>query len=183
MFSKFTLHVVIADNNCRAFCGQHFGCQTAEVLFGALNFYADQNDSFVGAKREVGKLWEDITKAPYTVLFNSATSAIKLWRIVEVMRTVDGLLKSLHSIQGGKIKLVATHGNRFILYIVCRSLANLYDEQQPPTPDAISKSVAFALNKLLDPKRKLFESSYPSNFFKNAGKCKEIATEIVGATA
>jgi AIPR protein len=135
----------------------------------------------VQAKREVGKLWEDITKAPYTVLFNSSTSSIKLWRLVEIMRIVDGLLKTLHSVQGGKVKLVATHGNRFILYIVCRSLPNLYDEQQPPASQAIAGYVASTLAELLDAKRKLFESSYPSNFFKNAGKCKEIAATILEA--
>ncbi len=134
----------------------------------------------VQAKREVGKLWEDIAKPPYTILFNSSTNAVRLWRLVEIMRIVDGLLKTLHSVQGGKVKLVATHGNRFILHIVCRSVSNLYGDSMPTD---ITDVVGSTVGKLLDPSKKLFESSYPSNFFKNASKCKETSASILGAQA
>jgi hypothetical protein len=43
--------VFLADNYVRAICGQNVGCQIIEVLFGPLNFYANQNDSFVGCKQ------------------------------------------------------------------------------------------------------------------------------------
>jgi hypothetical protein len=46
-----TLQVSIGDNYVSALCGQNVGCEIMEVLFGPLNFYADQNDSVVGAKQ------------------------------------------------------------------------------------------------------------------------------------
>lgn len=136
----------------------------------------------VQAKREVGKLWEDITKAPYTMLFNSGTSATRLWRAVEVMRFVDALLKAVHGVQEGRVRLIATHGNRFILHIVFNSVDDVFSaEMDKSFVTKISASAAETLKVLADPNRKLFESSYPSNFFKNATKCKAIATEILSA--
>ncbi len=63
----------------------------------------------VQAKREVGKLWEDITKAPYTILFNAGTNAPAMWRAVEIMRAVEAELKAFQSTAEGKPKLIATH--------------------------------------------------------------------------
>lgn len=48
------LVVSLSDNNCSALYIRDVGCQIVEVLFGPLNFYANQDDSFVGSKqREV----------------------------------------------------------------------------------------------------------------------------------
>ena len=70
---------------------------------------------------EVGKLWEDITKSPYTILFNAGTQALYMWRAVEIMRAVEMELKAFQSNNEGKSKLIATHGNRFILHMVFKS--------------------------------------------------------------
>ncbi|OHB71737.1 MAG: hypothetical protein A2V70_15500, partial [Planctomycetes bacterium RBG_13_63_9] len=40
----------------------------------------------VQAKREIGRLWEDIEKPPYTLLFNEGTSATDVWKAVQIMR-------------------------------------------------------------------------------------------------
>ncbi len=48
-----TLQVSIGDNYVSALCGQDVGCEILEVLFGPFNFYADQNESLVGAKQRV----------------------------------------------------------------------------------------------------------------------------------
>jgi hypothetical protein len=46
----------------------------------------------VQAKREIGKLWDDIEKAPYKLLFNGSTQGPKLWRLVRIQRIVDEFL-------------------------------------------------------------------------------------------
>jgi hypothetical protein len=134
----------------------------------------------VQAKREVGKLWEDITKPPYTILFNSGTGALRLWRAVEVMRAVDAMLKELHAIQGGRVRLIATHGNRFILHIVFRALPYIYLDDFDTQLPVVKQAAIAALAVLVAPEKRLFESSYPSNFFKNATKCKKTAGEMLG---
>ncbi len=154
------------------------GCTFEEAAVALACANADAS-LCVQAKREVGKLWEDITKAPYTMLFNSGTSATRLWRAVEVTRFVDCLLKAVQGAQGGRMKLISTHGNRFLLHIVFNSVEDVFSAELDTLTDKISKKVADTLGILVDPNRKLFESSYPSNFFKNATKCKAIATDIL----
>jgi hypothetical protein len=134
----------------------------------------------VQAKREVGKLWEDITKAPYTMLFNQSTGATRVWRSVEIMRLADDMLKTTATIQQARIRLISTHGNRFILHIVFNSLSDIFSVELDTVQIAkIQRRIAETLVKLGDPARQLFDSSYPSNFFKNATKCKGIATTIL----
>lgn len=43
----------------------------------------------VQAKREVGMLYDDIVKAPYTKLFNPELDASAMWRAVLTMRVID----------------------------------------------------------------------------------------------
>lgn len=44
------------------------------------------------AKREIGKLWEDTSKAPYKALFNPSVSGLKLWQDICLMRQIDKAL-------------------------------------------------------------------------------------------
>ncbi len=64
----------------------------------------------VHAKREVGKLWEDVTKAPYKILFNNGLSAVRMWRLVEVMREIDQALKKEQSTRKGRDRMITVHG-------------------------------------------------------------------------
>jgi hypothetical protein len=133
----------------------------------------------VQAKREVGRLWEDITRPPYKVLCNGATNAARMWRTVEIMRGVDAMLKNLHSAKGGRLKLVATHGNRFVLHVVCNLMPELFEGDFDPANKLLIKQVAEILHFLLQPARQFFVNSYPSNFFKNAKKCSEAAAILI----
>ena len=132
----------------------------------------------VQAKREVGKLWEDITKPPYTILFNETTTAIRMWRAVEIMRAVEAELKTSRSACQGKAKLIATHGNRFILHMAFRSSLDSDDADLDATKKRVPSTVETILQRLINATAKLYESSYPSNLFKNLTKCKELAKEM-----
>ncbi len=41
------------------------------------------------AKREIGRLWEDTSKAPYKALFNPSLSGMKMWKCIQIMRQID----------------------------------------------------------------------------------------------
>ena len=85
----------------------------------------------VQAEREVGKLWEDITKAPYKLLFNGSVTALKMWRLVEILRIVDTALKKEQDVRSGRERMVAVHGNRIVLHQVCRVIGvDSLDEPQ-----------------------------------------------------
>jgi hypothetical protein len=48
----------------------------------------------VQAKREIGRLWEDISKAPYTQLFNGGVNGPHIWETVQTLRAVEAALQS-----------------------------------------------------------------------------------------
>jgi hypothetical protein len=132
----------------------------------------------VQAKREVGKLWEDITKSPYTIFFNSATSALRMWHAVEIMRAVEASLKTIQANSESKPKLIATHGNRFILHMVFRSGLDPDNPDLAATLARVPDAVVNSWADLFGATMKLYEASYPSNLFKNLTKCRELAKEI-----
>ena len=88
------------------------GCTLDEASV-ALACKASDTALAVQAKREVGMLYEDITKAPYTIIFNRGTTARSLWWAVMVLRLVEAELKSEQQVRTGKEQLIAIHGNRF----------------------------------------------------------------------
>ena len=74
------------------------------------------------AKRNVGALTEDITKAPYKVLINPSINTYELLNGVMVVRYVDKALQAKKALLSGKEKLVTIHGNRFIAYCVLQKV-------------------------------------------------------------
>ncbi|MDN5941283.1 MAG: AIPR family protein [Nitrospira sp.] len=79
----------------------------------------------VQLKREIGKLWEDVSKAPYKELFNPDVPGLYIWRAVQAQRRIDEALESRGK-RGGSVntkrKPIATHGNRIIAALVFASL-------------------------------------------------------------
>lgn len=137
----------------------------------------------VQAKREVGKLWEDIHKVPHTLLFNAKTSALRMWNAVEIMRAVEETLKIYQSTNEGKAKLIATHGNRFVLHMVFRSMDPDVVTDVNSMRRRIGPAVLEILDQLVATTMKLYEASYPSNLFKNLTKCRELAKEMTSPVA
>lgn len=134
----------------------------------------------VNAKRGISRLYEDIAKPPYTVLFNPGLTALKLWRAVDVLRNVDALLKSEQSKRGGKERLVAVHGNRVLLYLVFRNLPQTVFEMENAEGDMkrIPAMATDQLDKMTAEISKNYLTSYPGNIFKNLSKCKAIVSAI-----
>ena len=59
---------------------------------------------------------------------------------MEVMRLVDEALKRKASFEG-KDRLIAVHGNRFVLHLVFQSLGN-YDSASPQDFEVIKKRIS-----------------------------------------
>ena len=134
------------------------------------------------AKREVSKLYEDIQQPPYTVLFNGSVTALRLWRAVQVLRVVDSELKTYQDAWDGKDRLIAIHGNRFVLHSVFKAVGTDILEHaslkiEDSTGDIKVKTGAI-LNKTVASVAAHFPTAYPSNLFKNVKKCKELAGRI-----
>jgi hypothetical protein len=134
------------------------------------------------AKREVGRLWDDVTKPPYTDLFSRATTGTRLWRAVQVLRAVEEELARQRAGLDGRDRLVAVHGNRFIAALVMSRLpAGSLDDQAAPFEAALSR-VAGMTAAMLTAVRQvvalLYPANYPASIFKNAAKCADIAARV-----
>lgn len=134
----------------------------------------------VQAKREVGRLYDDIQHPPYKILFNPSVTALRLWRSVEVMRLVDDTLRK-RAAEYGKDRLIAVHGNRFILHLVFQGLPG-YDSVEDDLFEKIKSQIPEYTLKYLamttEGKEKRASTSYAANFFKNATKCKELEANL-----
>jgi len=132
----------------------------------------------VQAKREIGRLWEDIYAEPYTKLFNDGTSAVEIWKAVEIMRAVDLRLKELAKCTQPRADMVAIHGNRFILHrVFCdpkvrpfrATTANLEEMRRAAVSVAES-----TFDKVLQYLNAQFPGAYLASFFKNLNRCREL---------
>lgn len=125
----------------------------------------------VQAKREIGKLWENLSKPPYKLLFNSGVVGPQLWKVVQTLREVDAAINVEAKKYTGRDALICVHGNRFIEWAVL----NAYKSQ--PTA-SIPVLVDLTIVKLINAVKADFSDSYPASLFKNLSKCKSLALKM-----
>jgi hypothetical protein len=133
----------------------------------------------VQAKREIGKLWEDIAKAPYKALFNPGVHGIKLWQLVQLQREIENQLNHEHSVRSGRDAMFAIHGNRFLAYQVFKRLSQpLSNGDLTAAKQEVKTLVSTQLEASIAATNSLFADNYLASLFKNLKKCKEIDAEI-----
>lgn len=141
----------------------------------------------VQLKREIGKLWEDVAKAPYKELFNPAVPGLYIWRCVQVQRFIDEALESRGK-RGGlansKRKPIATHGNRIIAALVFGTLPishfkdPSFDFDATASPATIVPIVDDMLEKLVKQFQTHYSNSIIPTLFKNQQKCDRLVRLI-----
>jgi hypothetical protein len=155
------------------------GCTLDEAAI-ALACRQDDITLVVSAKAAQWRLYDDVTKPPYTALFNPSVTPYRLWRSVLVMRLVDGALKACQKELSGRDHYIAIHGNRFILHIVFKALVAL-DSQNTDFENlatSINTQTRAILAKTIKASNKLYPDTYAGNLFKNATKLKSLASEV-----
>ncbi len=134
----------------------------------------------VQLKREIGKLWENLEKAPYKEIFNPTTSGLFVWRCVQVQRMIDKAL-TLSRPSTGRGYGIAVHGNRLIALLVFRKVdakqfASPHFKFESVTGELVAEETKDAYVKLRD----ILNSEYPNaiipTLFKNLTKCKRLVS-------
>jgi hypothetical protein len=159
------------------------GCTVVDATI-ALACANRETQLAVLAKSKVGSLWESIEKPPYRLLFNPGVGPYKVWRCVEVMRSVDSELGKLQRGMEGRPKSVARQGNRLVLHLVFRAL----DLQRIDDPEfnwsreleKVPELAEKILGALIDEVEESYSSSYVTSLFKNTSKCRDLAGKIRG---
>jgi hypothetical protein len=122
------------------------------------------------AKREIGRLWEDTTKAPYKALFNGGTSSPLLWRNVRVLRLIDKALQACQSSLDGRAKGFAVHGNRFVAHHVFRRLPHVSGDGSAlalPAAENVQEIVEDVLATTARVADEVYAGGYLAQLFKN----------------
>lgn len=158
------------------------GCSIvdASVALACLN---RDSDLAVQAKREVGLLWSDTQRRPYTALFNDSVTAIQMWRAVEAVRCIESELGLIRAGLEGRHRQITVHGNRLISHIVLRSLetSRISDANYDWTiqRDRVPEVTGRVVELLSEAVELDWQSSYIASLFKNATKCRGLATKVV----
>lgn len=132
----------------------------------------------VQAKREIGKLWEDISKSPYKQLFNGGVTGPVVWESVLALRAVDSALQVEAKKYSGRDALVCIHGNRFIQWAALKNLGMMpgeaFEKYSSKVPSIVQSTVASVVNAV----KTEYADSYPASLFKNLGKCRKLAAHF-----
>lgn len=138
------------------------------------------------AKKEVGKLWEDVSKAPYTSLFNSSLNATKARRAIDAVRIIEQVLSKITSNAKGdpQERAVARHGNRVIASLVLTRFGMAAGASSLLTKDNL-KEIRLLTKRILKALyaevRTQFRGAYVSRLFYNTTKTSALATATLAA--
>ena len=135
----------------------------------------------VSSKRYISGLWENTKKDPYIRLFNDQTTADYLWSTVRVMNAVDDELSAVAQEHTGRDRLVAVHGNRFILFSVFEFI-DLSEISHGKSDEDVAKICADLTRtitlKLIQIISEDFSDAYPGNIFKNQERQGELLNAL-----
>lgn len=136
------------------------------------------------AKRNIGQFWADISKPPYKVIFNPATTAARLSRSVLIVRACEHRLRALVAAlprKAGKRYGALVHGNRLVEALVFKKIgaAVLENDQF----DLAALNIDAKTDDVVAQVVQIIEGRYADNFmatlFKNTEKCTDIFNRIV----
>ncbi len=146
----------------------------------ALACTAANIDFSTEAKRELGKLWEDISQPPYKLLFNGSLTGQELWMRVQACRRIQAAHQKLLVISSDRTEHALTHGNRFLVWLVYNRLLSKHSEPSlvNVSDSEIARVMKAALDQTISAIDGLYPDSYIANIFKNRTKCREIAARI-----
>lgn len=135
----------------------------------------------VTLKNQIGRLWEDTSKAPYRTLFNPSVSGVYVWNCVRVLRLVETALdkRRKRSTVLRELRILAS-GNRVIAAIVFKlvsqsKLSNAeFDLETYVTVVRVQNATDAAADHTLDFMKQFYNRSIVANFFKNQSKSREL---------
>jgi hypothetical protein len=133
----------------------------------------------VQAKREISKLWDDIERSPYKILFNSGLNSLNLYQEVKILRLVEKFVTDKKMEFDGRDKLMVTHGNRFMLHLIYKALGDqIYDRETEISEESIFDLCTSLFEQLNTKVNELYPESVLGSLFKNLTKCRHIESEL-----
>jgi hypothetical protein len=141
-------------------------------------------DNSVLAKREVGKLWEDITQKPYTEIITPTLSATQILRTVQINRETIKILKIKEKASTGRNKSHYIHSNRFTLHIILAKIGQqiIFDPHFNFTEykkNELENFISSTIEEIKATADKLYKTSLVHQIYRNYTKCREIKNNLI----
>ncbi len=146
----------------------------------AVGCYLDEVEYSTIIKRAIGSVYNDLTKKPYSLIFNSSISIEKILNIVKVYRICEEYIKNKSKNIIGDQKMILIHGNRFLLHMLFYKLKEekIDLETEMPAEEKIYELIDYLLYVIEDASKEEFKYVYPANLFKNSTICTDIKNRI-----
>lgn len=167
------------------------GCTVVDATV-ALACAKPNSEFAVHAKATIGRLWAGAENPAqgtlYRQLFNSSLTGSHLWRAVQVLRAIDAALSVERRKLSGREKMIGVHGNRLIAHIVFQQLPpsvistatdSEFGQALAGVPAIVSAVYAATIQVVNDE----YPANYLASLFKNASRCKDIATHVADRMA
>jgi hypothetical protein len=140
----------------------------------------------VQLKREIGKLWENLDKAPYKRLFNPTVSGRYVNNCVRTQRIIDQAIRNVEqSLNPGRDQSLLIHGNRILSLLIFSKImkkeykSEIFNFDAPSLVSNMEKKVNHFFCLLKDIMDTHYENAIIPTFFKNRTKCEDLYSKIL----
>ena len=140
----------------------------------------------VTLKNQIGRLWEELSKAPYKTLFNPTVSGTYVWHCVQAQRMIDVAIDSRKlRAQSPRESRILSSGNRIISATAFKQMTiQRFNEQSFVFSDYIDQirvndAVDTVTHTMLSYMHSFYRTAMIPNFFRNQSKSRELYEHTV----
>jgi hypothetical protein len=149
-----------------------------EVAYSLAALYSNVDYSTM-VKKESGKLWEDVTKAPYTDLFNQNISAQKIIKAVKIYRFISERMNEMASQSEGRERSICRYGNVFITHIIFQKMnKGIWADSYPDFDTFYSNELPALADQYINQLKNAIAAEYPDSMIvytlRNYTKCRDL---------
>ncbi|EQB91176.1 AIPR family protein [Elizabethkingia anophelis] len=171
---KRTNERVIADEN---------NFLLEEVGFSLASLFPNVDYSTM-VKKESGRLWEDVTKQPYTDLFHRNTSAQKIIKALKIYRYVSEKMNIMAQEVNGRERSIYRYGNSFVSHVICQKMnKGIWVDSYPNFEHFFNEILPELANNYIKQLKDTIEAEYSDSMIvyvlRNYNKCRHIKTLMV----
>ncbi|GGD99655.1 AIPR family protein [Planktosalinus lacus] len=139
----------------------------------------------VQLKREIGKLWDNLEKAPYKKIFNQQTTGRYVYNCVRTQRIIDQAIKEIeNTLEQGRDQGIIIHGNRIISLLIFEGLntkkyqTGKFNFDKPELLISMGEKVKEFFELLKIEIDRNYSNAIIPTLFKNGTKCQKIYENV-----
>jgi len=141
----------------------------------------DNVDYSTMVKKESGKLWEDVTKQPYTDLFNQNTSAQKIIKALKIYRYISATMNEMAWEVEGRERSIYRYGNAFVSHTVFQKMnKGIWADSYPNFDDFFTNTLPAMVSNYISQLKTAIETEYSDSMIvytlRNYTKCRHLKT-------